>query len=100
MNSYRVTVVASFTPGVDLFGIFAALPQRTPGIPDIDTSAVDMSINEDVRISPKRQTLTAIYDVEGRGVDEARTFALAVYKLDADKLGLPGAETVLANPED
>lgn len=89
MNSYRVNVVVSFSPDFELFAHFAALPTKAPGMPDIETSAVDIVLNDDVTVPPLRQTLTASYDVEGRDVDEARRFAMAIYARDAEKLSLP-----------
>jgi hypothetical protein len=65
MNRYRVDVVASYGPGVDLFRTFAQMPEKSPGLPDIKTTALDMIIEESVRIPPKRQTLTAKYEVRG-----------------------------------
>jgi hypothetical protein len=103
MNRYRVKVVASYRPEVDLMRILAEMPREpgaTPGIPHIETTGEDWRINEDALIPPGRQTLTVTYEAEGRDEGEARRFAIAIFELEARRAALPDAETVVANLSD
>ena len=97
MNRYHVDVVASYPKDVHPSGLLAALPQKSPGIPDLETTAVNWVIEESVLIPPLRQTMTVTYEVEGRDVDEAGQFALAIFAAESQRAGLPDPETVVAN---
>lgn len=100
MNRYRVDVVASYHPDVELLRIFSAVPRErdvSPGIPHIDTRGENWTISEDAQIPPTRRTLTVSYDAEGRHEDEARRFALAIFAQESERAGLPAPETVVAN---
>lgn len=96
VNTYRVAVVASFDQSADILATMAELDRRRNGEPP-DTTAIDITVTESVRIPPLRQTVKALYEVEGRDEDEACAFALAIYRRESPALGLPDPETLVAN---
>jgi hypothetical protein len=97
VDEYRVEVVASYGQDVELFQALGRTNREAPGLPDLETSAEDWTVTEDVRIPPLRQTLTATYVIEARDIDEARQFALAIFARESKAASLPEPETVVAN---
>jgi len=96
MNHYKINVVASFKPEVDPLGIVAACVRDGLDL-EAEASALDIVNHESVMHAVKLQTLTFTYEAEGRDLDEAGAFALAIYQRDAELIGLPEPETLIAN---
>ncbi len=61
------------------------------------TGATDIVIHGSVMHPVRLQTLTCVYETDGHDVDQARDFALAIYRQHAEAIGLSKPETLLAN---
>jgi hypothetical protein len=95
MNQYRVKVVASYPLEVDLPRLVREMTED----PSWEASAVDWTIETSVMVPPPRQTLEVEYDAEGRDEDEARRFAVAIFRRESSSGSLPEPETVVAHAE-
>jgi hypothetical protein len=79
LNHYSVRVEAMFAPDTDL------------------RDAIERMIDPGLEIQVL-VTLIAVYpDTAGRDAEEACRFAEALYRKDADRLGLPEPQAVIAN---
>jgi hypothetical protein len=93
MQTYRVTVVASYRGDADMSEMFGLLAIGGP----IETSGV-ITLIEDDGIRHGQQTLIVTYDdVEGRTGDLARLLAVAIFKLESSRWPVPEPEAVVAN---
>jgi hypothetical protein len=90
MSRYGVTVVAAFKAQVELMNIMSgSLPEKSFGAPDFGPLAKDMNVKEDTTFDPPLFTLTVSYPAGGQGDEQARQFALELFKRDCDRHSLP-----------
>jgi hypothetical protein len=98
LPTYRVRVVARYLPDVQLMGRVDAssVSDVTDARPEWDTTAVhwDRSSGTDVA-----QTLTVIYEAEGRNPREAAQFARAIFECERKRAALPLPAMLAVFPE-
>jgi len=93
MQTYRVTVVASYRGDADMSEMFDLLAIGG----SIESSGVITLIQGD-GVRQGYQTLIATYeDVEGRTGDQARLLAVAIFRLESGRWPVPEPEAVVAN---
>jgi hypothetical protein len=93
MQTYRVTVAASYRGDADMSEMFDLLAIGG----SIESSGVITLIQGD-GIRHGYQTLVATYeDVEGRTGDQARRLAVAIFNLESSRWPVPAPEAVVAN---
>jgi hypothetical protein len=96
MNRYTINIVASYGPETDPVPILTTLTHDGSALLS-EILAVDIVSHESVMHPVRLHTVTFVYEAEGRDLDQAAEFALALYKRDAEKIGLPEPETLIAN---
>lgn len=93
MQTYRVTVVASYQGDAEMSEMFDLLALEGA----IESSGVITLIAGD-GIRRGHQTLITTYeDVEGRTADQARKLAVAIFKLESSRWPMPEPTSVVAN---
>ena len=105
LRTYRVRVIANYAPGVQLMR--CSHPSRPSDLADVgpawDTSAVRWDKCEGAAGrafgAPAGQTLTVIYDAEGRNENEAARFARAIFECELKRAALPLPDTLAVFPE-
>jgi hypothetical protein len=105
LRTYRVRVVAHYAPGVQLMR--CSHPSRPSDLadarPEWDTSALRWDTSEGAAGrafgAPAGQTLTVIYDAEGRNATEAARFAHAIFECERKHAALPAPDMLAVFPE-
>jgi hypothetical protein len=104
MLSFRVRVIARYPTDVQLW---SCVQDRQPPHPSEplhwETSAVQWNTHVGPDMGPYAgepwQTLTVVYDVEGRNAEEASRFAHAIFECERQRAALPAPATLAVFPE-
>lgn len=96
MTTHRVRVVARYPTNSPLTTrVLATVPSDPADDAVWDTSAVEW----DTTTEPYGQTLTAIYDAEGRDATQATLFARAIFECERKRANLPLPDMLAVFPE-
>lgn len=101
LPTYRVRVVARYSPDAPLMRrVYASrAADLADARPEWDTSAVHWTTTEERSGTDAGQTLTVIYEAEGRNVIEATQFARAIFECEQNRAALPLPVMLAVIPE-
>lgn len=105
LHTYRVRVLAYYAREVELMRcVHASRPSDlTDARPEWDTSAVHWTASEEAAGNDfgtdVGQTLTVIYDAEGRNANEAARFAHAIFECERKRAAFPVPDMLAVFPE-
>lgn len=100
LPTYRVRVVARYAPGVQVTHRLHASQNLPETGAEWDTSAVHWTTSDACAVDAKfAQTLTLVYDAEGRNAAEAALFARAIFECERKRAALPVPVMLAVFPE-
>lgn len=94
---FEVDIVATFKPEIDLLDrVLQVLPSDASGRPSLPL-ALGVDVTIPIADAPERSAFRATYAARGQNPDEARQYALGLFRRACSELALPEAVEVTVN---